>query len=104
MANDAPRTTHEGIYVIIRCWKRYDEQRAGWYRIFGAGGFWNVFLEDRRFGPGDEDPPYAGQMLIRVRLQPSLNPRHTDKSIAQLETCSRLEPAVPGLSHDELYP
>lgn len=95
---------HEGIYVITRCWKHYEEKQGGWYRLFGAGGFWNVFLGDQLFNPGDGRLPYVGQMLIRVRLKPSQNPRHADKGIAHIGTFSRLEPAVPGLSHDDLYP
>lgn len=96
---------YEGIYVITRCMQHYDAQRQGdWYRIYGAGGSWHVFLEDHLFSPGDGHRPYVGQMLVRVRLIPASDQEKPIKRIAFIETFSLLEPAHPGISHDELYP
>ncbi|MBZ0330989.1 hypothetical protein KZO25_11750 [Halomonas sp. ANAO-440] len=101
---DTTRCTHEGLYVITRCWRRYESQHAGWYRVFGAGGFWNTYLEDLRFSPGDGRPPYVGQLLTGVRLWPRQASKMAAKHVADITCFTLLEPARPGISHDELYP
>lgn len=101
---DNTRCTHVGIYVITHCWRRYEEQQAGWYRVFGAGGFWNTYLEDSRFSPGDSRPPYVGQLLTGVRLWPRQEGWMAEKRVGNITSCAIMEPVHPGLSHDELYP
>lgn len=104
MADNAPHTAYTGIFVITRCMQHYDAQRQGdWYRIYGAGGIWHVFLEDRIFSPGNGRRPYVGQMLVRVRLIPAPPPTRPTR-LAVIEEFSLLEPLHPGISHDELYP
>lgn len=88
----------EPIYIITRCWKRYEQ--AGWYQIFGAGGFWNTYLEDRRFGT-DGHPPYVGQLLARVTLWPILEARLITQRAINIVSFSILEPTHPGVSHDD---
>jgi hypothetical protein len=96
-----PQTDHSGIYIITRCWKRYEVDKAGWYRIFGAGGFWNAYLEDKRFR---YRPPYVGQLLTRVTLWPRREPRFITRRVVNIAAFALLEPVQPGISHDELYP
>ena len=92
MADTTLHNAHNGIYIITHCWKHYDEQGTGWYRIFGQGGFWNVLLADHRLGNEPENTHHIGKMLGQVRLRPSRNPRNFGKNVAVIEAFEQLEP------------
>ncbi|WP_253452459.1 hypothetical protein [Halomonas sp. Y3] len=104
MTEQTPQPAHQGTYLIIHCWKRYEAEKAGWYRIFGAGGLWNTYLEDRRFSPSGDRPPYVGQLLTQVRLWPRQEERAITRRIVNIVSFSVLEPVHPGIRHDDLYP
>ena len=92
MADTTRHNANNGIYIITHCWKRYDEQGTGWYRIFGQGGFWNVLLDDKRLGSKAENPHHIGKIIGQVRLRPSQNPRNFGKNVAVIEAFEQLEP------------
>lgn len=96
---------YEGTYLIVKCCKRHDDKgvdNGGWYRIFGAGGFWHVPLLDRR-ASDTGDPPYrVGQALMGVRLRPLQEPRAVAKRVARLDAFSLLVPRACDITLAEL--
>lgn len=104
MTENTPQTAHSGIYIITRCWKFYERDQAGWYQIYGAGGFWNTYLENQRFSSCDSRFPYVGQLLTRVRLWPRQEEKWITRQVVNIVSFSLLEPVQSGISHDELYP